>query len=217
MADKADDPHRHLPTQVGEAEVTGQVVDDRAEPAERARHNAFTDLRKKKFLEALGKTGCILDACRTLRVSSSTVYNHQRSDPDFRHHCELALHMAATTVEIMAWERGVVGIEEEVVRYNKVVTVRKRSDSILRLLLQGANPKKYGPRPGFSRKRMLKHERQQMEREIRAEIKAKRPSSISRWKCWRSSLRPSPKETLGRSSRPAGQGPRKATGYRPGG
>ena len=113
----------------------------------RTRHDAFTDFRKKKFLEVLSKTGCLLDACRALGVSSTTVYNHQNSDPEFRHHCELALHMSNTTAELMAWERGVVGVEEEVVRYNQVVTVRKRSDSILRMLLQGSNPKKYGLAP----------------------------------------------------------------------
>jgi hypothetical protein len=30
-------------------------------------------------------------------------------------------------------------------------------------------PKKYDPRPGFKRKRLLKYERKQMEREVRAE------------------------------------------------
>lgn len=142
----------------------------------RERHNAFTGAKKKLFLKALSKTGCVLDACRLTGVAGRTVYNHQHSDLEFGRHCELALQMAATTVELMAWERGVTGVEEEVVRYGKVFTIIKRSDSMLRLLLQGADRKKYGPRPGFSRKRLMRHERKQMEREIRARMAENEPS-----------------------------------------
>ena len=149
-----------------------------AEGGDRQRHDAFTPARKKLYLEALSKSGCILDACRETRVSSRTVYYHQGRDPEFRRHCELAIDMAGTTVELMAWERGVTGVEVDVIRGGKFVgTTLKRSDSILRLLLQGSNRKKYGPRPGFSRKRLLKHERSQMEREIRAQMAEHLPSA----------------------------------------
>lgn len=144
--------------------------------ARRARHDAFTPERRVPFLKRLAKTGCILDACRAVGVSSRTVYRLQERDPEFMKHCELALAMARTPVELAAWERGVVGIEEDYVRGGQVYTRVKRSDSILRLLLQGADRKKYGPRPGFTRKRLLKLERKQIEKEVRAEIRAKMPS-----------------------------------------
>jgi len=146
------------------------------EGARRPRHDAFTPERRVPFLKHLAKTGCILDACRHVGVSSRTVYRLQDSDPEFRKHCELAISMARTPVELAAWERGVVGIEEEYVRAGQVFTRIKRSDSILRLLLQGSDRKKYGARPGFTRKRLLKHEREQIEQDVRAEIRAKRPS-----------------------------------------
>lgn len=142
----------------------------------RQRHDAFTLARRRVFLKALAKTGCILDACRAVGVSRSTVYNLQDSDEEFCRHCRLALEMANVPVELAAWERGVTGIEEEVIRGGKVVGTRlKRSDSILRLLLQGSDPKKYGPRPGFTRKRLLKWERKQIERELRARMAANAP------------------------------------------
>jgi hypothetical protein len=50
--------------------------------------------------------------------------------------------------------------------------LRRYDGGLLRLLLQASNPKKYGPRPGFKRKRILKHERKQMEREIREEMRS---------------------------------------------
>jgi hypothetical protein len=147
-----------------------------SEPPEetgRQRHDAFTGARKQQYLKALAKTGCILDACRTTGVSSSTVYNHQGSDPEFARHCQMAVDMASTPLELTAYERAVVGQEEPVVRGGKVVGTRmKRSDYMLKVLLQGANPRKYGARPGFTRKRMLKFERKQMEREIYAGISA---------------------------------------------
>jgi hypothetical protein len=142
----------------------------------RQRHDAFTLPRRQAFLKTLTKTGCILDACRATGVSKSTVYNLQDSDEEFSRHCRLAVDMANVPVELAAWERGVTGIEEEVIRGGKVVGTRlKRSDSILRLLLQGSNRKKYGPRPGFSRKRLMQWERKQMEREIRAAISQDEP------------------------------------------
>lgn len=144
---------------------------DPPQPARRERHDAFSGARKQAYLKALAKTGCISDACALTGISASTVYNHQASDPDFARNCALALDMAATPIELTAYERAVVGVEEEVIRGGKVVGTRiKRSDYMLRVLLQGANPRKYGPRPGFRRKRLLKAERRQIEREVRAEM-----------------------------------------------
>jgi hypothetical protein len=144
---------------------------DPPEQAGRQRHDAFTGAKKQLYLKALVKTGCILDACRITGVSSSTVYNHQARDPEFAHNCGLAVAMASTPIELTAYERAVVGTEEPIIRGGEVVGTRvKRSDYMLKVLLQGANPKKYGPRPGFTRKRILKAERKHIEREIRAEM-----------------------------------------------
>jgi hypothetical protein len=153
--------------------------EDEAPPAgdvemARQRHDAFTEARKCAFLEALVKTGCILDACRLVGPSPRTVYRHQESDPRFLRHCQVAIRMSAAPVELTVWERAVEGVEEEVAVGGRMVKRRRYSEALLRLLLQGSNPRKYGPRPGFKRKRLLRFERKQMEREIRAEIEAKR-------------------------------------------
>lgn len=130
------------------------------------RRDAFAGEKKRKFLRALAKTGCIADACRAAGIARETAYAHQAKDAEFARHCELASHMSATDVELEAWRRGVVGIEEPIFSYGKVVGTRiRRSDAILKVLLQGSNRKKYGPRPGFTRGQILKTERKQMERE----------------------------------------------------
>jgi hypothetical protein len=157
----------------------GEAPPWEAEPPEEAgrqRHDAFTHARKREFLDALSKCGCILDACRKIGVSSQTVYNHQERDEEFARHCELAAQMGRSPAPIYAWERAVHGVAEDVIQYGKVVGTRlRRSDMLLRMFCQAADPKRYGPRPGFTRKRLLKHERKQMEREIRASLAEHRP------------------------------------------
>jgi hypothetical protein len=150
--------------------------------ARRARHNAFTDAKKAAVLRGLKKTGCLADACRLARVAPGTVYRHQAADPDFAEHCRLALAMAATPLELTAWQRAVEGVEQEFACGGEVHVRRRYSDGLLRLLLQGAHPGKYGPRPGFTRKRLLKAERREIEREIRAEIKRKKEPPPNREK-----------------------------------
>jgi hypothetical protein len=138
------------------------------------RHDAFTEPRKHAVLRALAKTGCILDAARAAGVSPRTVYRHQESDPHFAEHCRIALAMAATPIELTAWQRAVEGVEQEFACGGEVHVRRRYSDGLLRLLLQGANPKKYGAHAGFTRKRLAKAERKQIEREVRAELKPRK-------------------------------------------
>lgn len=139
--------------------------------ARRPRHDAFTDARKCVFLRALVKTGCVLDACRATGVSAKTVYRHQESDPRFAANCRTALRMSATPLELTAWQRAVEGVDREFACGGQVHVRRIYSDSLLRLLLQGSNPKKYGQRPGFTRKQLVKAERRQIRREVEAEFR----------------------------------------------
>lgn len=138
--------------------------------APRQRHDAFTAAKKTRFLSFLVKEGCIVAAARRTGISARTVYRHQESDAQFARWCGLALGMAGTPLELTAWQRAVEGVEEPFACGGQVHYRRRYSESLLRLLLQASNPKKYGPRPGFSRKRLMKHEKKRMAREIRAEL-----------------------------------------------
>ena len=154
--------------------------DEEPEPedpnAPRQRHDAFTEARKCEFLRALVKTGCIRDACRRTGISPRTVYRHQGDSPAFFDNCTAALRMSGTPLELTAWQRAVEGVEQEFACGGQIHVRRRYDGGLLRILLQGSNPGKYGPRPGFKRKRILKHERKQMEREVRAELAAEAPS-----------------------------------------
>lgn len=102
----------------------------------RPRHDGFTPARQRIFLETLRETGCILDACRSAGISSTTAYNARQRLPDLEKKWDLALAMVATPIEMIAYERATVGAERTVIREGKVVqTERKPSDTILRTLM----------------------------------------------------------------------------------
>ena len=81
-------------------------------------------------------------------------------------------------IELAAYERGVTGVEEDVISYGKHVGTRtRRSDALLQTLLKGSNPDKYGPQAGFKRsaignKKWRKRERAKIRAELQAEIEA---------------------------------------------
>jgi hypothetical protein len=141
----------------------------------RIRHDAFTPRRKHAFLQALVKAGTIGDAARAVGINPRTIYRHQEMDPEFLEHCRVAVRMSAVPIELTAWQRAVEGVEQEFACGGQVHVRRRYDAGLLRLLLQASNPKKFGPRPGFTRKRIMKHERKQMLREVRAENQLKVP------------------------------------------
>src|SRR4051812_31590388 len=188
MSDAFDPPGAELGEAAAAGDEAEQPGDGHPEPdrypwdedpppadpdAPRERHDAFNGAKKSVWLRALVKSGCIQDACRLTGVSPRTIYRHQQNDPGFFEHCRIALRVSGTPAELTAWSRAVEGVEQPFACGGQVHVRRRYSDSLLRLILQGSNPKKYGPNPGFGRKRLMKHERKQIEREIRAEIAAK--------------------------------------------
>jgi hypothetical protein len=179
MGGKRDAEHEGEWTEEGESQAAlpvpweSETDDADGVPGARRRHDAFTPARQRDFLRVLAKTGCILDACRAVGVSSRTVYNYQDKDAEFARNCALAIRLAASVPELKAWERAVEGVEEQFACGGQVYTRRRYSDSLLRLLLQASNPGKYGARPGFTRKRLRKWERKQIEDEVHAGIAAK--------------------------------------------
>jgi hypothetical protein len=176
LAKEGDDP---LPWDAGPPPADDGPCPWDADPprddpdAPRQRHDAFTEARKSVWLRALVKTGCVVDACRLTDISPRTIYRHQQNDPSFFENCRIALRVSGTPAELTAWSRAVEGVEQEFACGGQVHIRRRYSDGLLRLLLQSSNPKKYGSNPGFKRKRLLKYERKQIEREVRAELEAK--------------------------------------------
>jgi len=146
-----DEAGEDAPWDEGEGDGSGAPGRGRRE-----RHDAFTVAKKRKFLRALAKTGCVLDACRAVGVGARTVYRHQERDARFAEYCRVAIDMAALPLELTAWQRAVEGVEQPFACGGQVHVRRRYSDGLLRLLLQAARPTKYGPQLGFTRKRLYK-------------------------------------------------------------
>lgn len=144
----------------------------------RYRHDGFTAKKRRKFLKALAKTGCITDASKVAVISTTSVNRWRAKDASFDRQCVAALDMAASRIEPLAWERGVTGIEEPVICYGKVVGTRiKRSDSIFRMLLMASNPKKYGRMGAVKQKAIERETRARIEAEMRAEVRPRAASN----------------------------------------
>ena len=80
---------------------------------------------------------------------------------------ESELAFASGALEAIAWQRATVGAEERIYRDGKLAFVRvKPSDAMLRLLLQGADPKRYG-RAGL---RLQKAAAKKLREELRLEM-----------------------------------------------
>lgn len=115
------------------------------EPNHRVRHDGWTGERQRTFLETLGRTGNVRDACRAVRMSNVSAYRLRKIDPAFGEAWDQALKRAATSLEAVAFARAVDGVEEAVIRNGEEVYRKRRySDSMLRLLLQASDPARYG-------------------------------------------------------------------------
>lgn len=175
MADERDDDPPSRKASADKRAQVGKVVrlpSKLNSGAIRPRHDGFTPAKQQTFFKALKKTGCIKDACRAAGISKTTVDRWRDKDETFDDKVEATLALASVTLDTIAWKRATEGCEEKVYRDGRLVFTRvKPSDSILRLLMQGADPARYG-RTGRQRKpskHLEKKLRKQIEREIRAE------------------------------------------------
>ena len=125
----------------------------------RRRIDGFTPERQKVFLKTLRRTGCVRDAARKAGVSTTTIDRTRRKFPDFDAKCRAEIELAVPQLEAIAYRRATVGAPEKVIRKGKVVQIKvKPSDAMLRLLLAGAAPAKYGRFAGLKRAKAGKTE-----------------------------------------------------------
>ena len=136
--------------------------------------NGFTPAKKAICLDALARGASVEEACREAKISPTTFYKHEKKDAEFASLCRAARARSggAASLETLAWERGVTGVEEEVVQGGKVVGKRrKRSDAVFKMLLEGGDSGAYGPQVKALRAKVEAELRPKIEAQVRAEIK----------------------------------------------
>jgi hypothetical protein len=98
--------------------------------------DGWTPIRRRAFLRVLGETGKVPAACAQIGLTERGAYALRRRDPSFAAAWDRALVLAPATLEQVAFERAVEGIEEPVFHAGKQVGTRRRySDSLMRELL----------------------------------------------------------------------------------
>ena len=109
----------------------------------------FTKEKRKQFLEVLGETANITDACRDCGVCRSTVYQWRDKDVDFAAAWAAAIERGTDALEDEAVRRALEGRVEPVFYQGaECGRVRKYSDSLLMFLLRARRPEKFKDRPG---------------------------------------------------------------------
>jgi hypothetical protein len=135
----------------------------------RPRHDGFSEEKRERFFAEVERSGCIRDGCRAAGISKTTVERWRDKDSEFAAALALKLHLATPALERLAYDRAVTGAAETVIREGKVVATKvKPSDAMLRMLLQGACPKKYGRTAG--ERQASAAIRRRLKDELRAEI-----------------------------------------------
>ena len=135
--------------------------------------NGFTPKKRAIVLEALAQGESVAQAARAAQVSPTTIYNCEKRDKEFASLCRAARARAAgASLDTLAWQHGVTGVEEDVIQGGKVVGQRlKRSDAVFKMILEGRDSGIYGPAVKALRAKIEKELRPRIEAEVRAEIR----------------------------------------------
>lgn len=105
----------------------------------------ITDLKKRRFLEALSEMPRIGRACKLAGVTQTTLSRWKRDgDQQFLQAYEVAWAMGVDRAESELWRRGVEGVEKPVYQQGRLVgTVREYDTQAAMFMLRGARPEKF--------------------------------------------------------------------------
>jgi hypothetical protein len=135
-----DPPRRPAKPGAPAEPLTPGLPDEEKAPPYRTRHDGWTMPRRRRFLHALARTGCVRDACRIAGISNTSAYRMRGRDGAFARAWEEALTEVLPVLEAAAFERAVEGVDEPIVRGGEVIATKKRfSDAILVTLLRRAD------------------------------------------------------------------------------
>lgn len=101
------------------------------------RHDGWTLQRRSVFLDVLGHTGCVRDACNVAGMTSTSAYRLRQIDAQFAHAWQVSLARSQKGLEAVAYKHAVVGRETIIIRNGEEVERRiTPSDTMLSLLIK---------------------------------------------------------------------------------
>ncbi|MDB5719264.1 MAG: hypothetical protein JWM38_2691, partial [Sphingomonas bacterium] len=115
--------------------------------ATRARHDGWSPARQVDFVEALGESGCVDEACRAVGMSPSSAYALRRrvDAQGFRVAWDAALDYAIRRLGDAALSRALHGVASPVYFQGEQIGERRRYDERLTMfLLRYRDPQRYG-------------------------------------------------------------------------
>lgn len=105
--------------------------------------------KKRRYLQALSRTGNKSQACRMAEIDRSTPYTDQwRDDEELQESEQVAIEIAADLLEEEARRRAVEGVEKPVGWYRGEAGghIREYSDTLLIVLLKATRPQRFAER-----------------------------------------------------------------------
>lgn len=101
--------------------------------------------RMPAFLAAYSIIGSVTYSAKCAGVSTSAIYHWKKNNPVFMEYYERAEMAHTEYLEMEAQRRAVMGVEEDVYYQGEVVGKKRNySDTLLKFLLKGKEPGKYG-------------------------------------------------------------------------
>ncbi len=106
-------------------------------PGYRVRRDGWTVDKQHRFLALLRHSGCVMDACRVIGMSTTSAYRFRNLFPEFAAEWDKQIGYAQQALEAIAYKRAVEGAETIIIRngveYERRITP---SDTMLALLIK---------------------------------------------------------------------------------
>ncbi len=124
----------------------GQLPSFTPVPRQTARHDGWTELRQRNFIEALADTGSVKAAAHRINMTPEGAYLLRRhpQGASFRKAWEAALALGVQQLEDIAMERAMYGQEVPVYSYGKLIGSRiVHNDRLLMFMLRNRAPTRF--------------------------------------------------------------------------
>ncbi len=137
-------PKFHTPelTDEARADIVGLAPDNKSKSDGAL---TFTAKKKARFLACLAAGWTVTKACEYAPISTHTVRQHRKKDPEFDKLVQDAIEAGTDLIEDEATRRAVDGYDRPIFQGGEEVgVVREYSDSLMAILLKGRRRSKYG-------------------------------------------------------------------------